>query len=172
MVSTICKVGLRLISPINCSTPVHRVVCPETGEILNFLQFDPSDSSQVILIEEDGEQVRIPVDLLVCSTCKQQVVGCGDPGDYQGLPILLCQSYLKERRSKPVYTSETLSDIQNILDKIPSPTKLSGKFRELKCVCGGDIHWLRNLEVFNNLVYFECRGCGKRSLSYFGIPLH
>jgi len=155
-----------------CSIPVHKVIHLETGEILTFLQFDPSDSSQVILIEEDGEQVRIPVDLLVCSTCKQQVVGCGDPGNYQGLPILLCQSYLKERRSKPLYTQETLSDIQNILDKIPGPSKLSGKFRELKCVCGEEIHWLRNPEVFSNRAYFECYGCGKRGIDYFGIKLH
>jgi len=143
-----------------CNTPTHKVVDTETGEILTFLQFEPSDSSQVILIEEGGQQIRIPVDLLVCSTCKQQVVGCGDPGDYQGLPTLLCQSYLNKKHQIE-YTKENLSDIQSILNRIPGPSKLSGKFRELKCTCGGEIHWLRNPEVFNNRVYFECYRCGK-----------
>lgn len=68
-------------------TQVRKVIHIETGEILSVIQLDPDDAHTAILKGEDGQPVKYPVDLLVCSTCKSEVYAAG-------LDIFFCESKL------------------------------------------------------------------------------
>jgi len=93
-----------------CSV-LRQVIHQETGELFTIIQLDVKEPTMMILKGEDGQLISIPVDLVVCSTCKSRI--------YQmGLDVFLCESYLKD-----IYDRTGVTDIEDLVLEIYRTSK-------------------------------------------------
>jgi len=82
---------------------LRTVVNTETGEEFTLLQLEVTNPYFVWLKGEDGQVIKSPVDLLVCSTCKSIIYALG-------LDVFLCEKELRKIYERTGEASNVLFD--------------------------------------------------------------
>lgn len=96
----ITNVGSRGATKMSCGV-LEKVTNKETGEVFIVVQLEITDPYIICLKGEDGQIIRHPVDLLVCSTCKSRIFALS-------LDVFLCETSLREIYARTGETVDVL----------------------------------------------------------------